>query len=104
MLYLCPLKPSNRFLYMRNYFLLTFLLGFCLVSPAQKMVISGVIVDRETKEPLTYASIGIKGKSIGTISNQLGEFDFYLASEHRNNFLVINMLGYKTFEAPVWSV
>jgi len=84
--------------------LLAVLLGFSLDSQAQKIVISGVILDRETKEPLTYASIGIRGRSIGTVSNQQGEFDFYLASEHRNNFLVINMLGYKTFEAPVWSV
>jgi hypothetical protein len=61
-------------------------------------------VDKETKEPLVYASIGIKGKSISTISNLVGEFDFYIPLELRNNFLVINMLGYGTYEAPIWTV
>jgi len=89
---------------MRNYFLLAVLLGSSLVGLAQKVVISGVVLDKETNEPLTYASIGIKGRSIGTISNALGEFDFHIPAEHRNNFLVVNMLGYKTFEAPIWSL
>jgi len=89
---------------MRNYFVLVVLMGFSQVSLAQKVMISGVVVDKETKEPLTYASIGIKGKSIGTISNQQGEFDFHIPAEQRNNFLVIDMLGYKTFEAPIWSL
>lgn len=71
---------------------------------AQELTISGKIVDKESSEPLSFASIGIMGKSIGTISNLQGEFDFHLSNELRNNILVINMLGYKTFEQPVWAV
>lgn len=79
-------------------------IGFSFVGLSQKLTVSGKVIDKETKEPLTFASIGIKGKSIGTVSNMQGEFDFHLSSEMRNDFLVINMLGYKTFEAPIWSV
>jgi hypothetical protein len=71
---------------------------------SQKILITGKVVDKETKEPLEYASIGIKGKSISTISNLVGEFDFYIPLELRNNFLVINMLGYGTYEAPIWTL
>ncbi len=73
-------------------------------SRAQPLTISGKIIDKESSEALSFASIGIMGKSIGTISNLQGEFDFHLSSELRNNILVINMLGYKTFEQPVWAV
>lgn len=77
-----------------------------LVVPtqAQKITVSGRVIDRESREALAFASIGIKGKSIGTISNLDGEFDFHIPSEYRNDILVISVLGYISFEAPVWSV
>ncbi|MBL0742118.1 carboxypeptidase-like regulatory domain-containing protein [Chryseolinea lacunae] len=62
------------------------------------------MLDNETQEPLTYASIGIKGKPIGTISNLQGEFDFHFPSEYRNELLIISMIGYENFEAPIWSL
>lgn len=83
-----------------------FFLGF-IISKAQnplKFTLSGKVVDLETKEPLPFASIGILGKSIGTISNLQGEFDFHIPSEYRNDIFVINMMGFQSFEAPVWSL
>lgn len=89
---------------MRNLFLVVIFLGFSFSGRSQILTVSGQIVDKETKEPLTFASISIKGKSIGTVSNLQGEFDFHIPGEMRNDFLVINMLGYKTHTAPVWSL
>lgn len=71
---------------------------------AQNITISGKVIDRETKEPLPFASVYVKGKAIGTISNLQGEFDFHIPSEYRNEMLVISMLGYGNFESPVWSM
>jgi hypothetical protein len=71
---------------------------------AQKITISGKVVDSETKEPLPFASIGLKGKSLGTISNLQGDFDFHIPEEYRNEILVISMLGYANLESPVWSL
>lgn len=70
----------------------------------QKITLSGKAIDTETKEPLPYATIGIKGKSIGTITNLQGEFDFHIPREFQNDLLVINMLGYETYEAPIWTL
>ncbi len=95
---------SYKFLYIRNLLLLIFFIGISIAGLSQKIKITGKVVDKETKEPLVYASIGIKGKSISTISNLIGEFDFHIPIELRNNFLVINMLGYGTYEAPIWTV
>jgi hypothetical protein len=83
--------------------------GLLLLIPvwqgwAQKITISGKALDRETREPLPFASVGIKGKALGTITNLQGEFDFHFPSEYRNEILVISMLGYLNYEAPVWTV
>lgn len=75
-----------------------------LAAWSQGITISAKVVDRETNEPLGYASVGLKSIAIGTISNEQGEFDFHLPAEYRNDFMVISMLGYKNFEAPVWSM
>jgi hypothetical protein len=71
---------------------------------AQRITISGRIVDKENNEALSFASIGVKGKALGTISNLQGDFDFHIDNNFRNDILVVNMLGYKSFEQPVWSL
>lgn len=75
-----------------------------LVAFGQDITVSATVVDKETNEPLGYASVGLKSVPIGTISNEYGEFDFHMPAEHRNDVMVISMLGYKNFEAPVWSL
>jgi len=71
---------------------------------AQTITISGRVQDKVTEEPLGFASVGLKGKSVGTITNLQGEFDFHFLSEYRNEVLVISMIGYKNFEAPIWTL
>lgn len=80
------------------------LLVFCLGGKAQMITVSGKAVDKDTQEALVFASVGIKGKPIGTITNLQGDFDFHLPNELRNDVLVISMLGYASFEAPVWTL
>ncbi|MBK7651971.1 MAG: carboxypeptidase-like regulatory domain-containing protein [Flammeovirgaceae bacterium] len=96
-------QSAKALLYTRNLFLILILLA-TLPGIAQKITISGKAIDKETKEALIFATIGIKGKSVGTITNLQGEFDFHIPREFQNDLLVINMLGYKTFEAPVWTL
>lgn len=89
---------------MRNLFLFCMILVVSFSLQAQRITISGKAIDKDTKEPLPFATIGIKGQSIGTITNLMGEFDFHISSELRNDLFVINMLGYKTYEVPVWTL
>lgn len=74
------------------------------VGWGQNITLSAIVQDKETKEALGFASVGIKGVPIGTISNNQGEFDFHFSSDYRNDILVISMLGYKNFEAPIWTL
>lgn len=79
-------------------------LGTHMVGNGQDITVSATVVDKETSEPLGYASVGLKSVAIGTISNSRGEFDFHMPAQYRNDVMVISMLGYKNFEAPVWSL
>lgn len=84
------------------FLLLNLFAGFGVMG--QNLTISSRAVDKDTREPLPFASVGIKGKPIGTITNLLGEFDFHFSEQYKNDMFVISMLGYQNFEVPVWSI
>jgi hypothetical protein len=84
--------------------LLPFFIIICWSAGAQTIVISAKLVDKETKEPIIFATVGIMGKSLGTISNMQGDFDFYFPAEFQNENLIVSTLGYNNFEAPIWSL
>jgi hypothetical protein len=84
--------------------LFVLIISLPLAGRAQNLTISAKIQDKETNEALGFASVGVKGVAIGTISNERGEFDFHVPVQYRNDILVISMLGYKNFEAPIWTL
>jgi hypothetical protein len=88
---------------MRRSLLLLFWFTSSAVS-AQILTISATVADRENGEALAFATVGIKNKSISTISNLQGEFDFHFSSEYENDTLGISILGYASYEAPVQSL
>ena len=87
-----------------NKVLIIFFFLTSSLAGAQKLIVSAKVVDKETKEPLIFATVGILGKPIGTITNMQGDFDFYIPAEYRNNNLVISILGYNNYEAPAWTL
>jgi TonB-linked SusC/RagA family outer membrane protein len=60
--------------------------------------IKGKVLD-EKGEPLQGASVHIKGKNIGTVTNSFGEFQLNNIDE--NDILVISFLGYTNVEQKV---
>lgn len=63
--------------------------------------ISGKIIDQNSKKGLPYASLGLRGKHIGTISNHDGDFTLSLSSNNINDTLVVSYIGFKNTEIPV---
>ena len=57
-----------------KYFFLFFLLTVSLSVLAQETKISGVVTDAETGQPISRASINVKGKLIGTVTDENGKF------------------------------
>lgn len=63
--------------------------------------ISGVVMDDESRSPLPSATIGLKSKGRGTISNSNGEFSLRITPDCINDTLVVSYLGYYGREIPV---
>ncbi|MDR0825493.1 MAG: carboxypeptidase-like regulatory domain-containing protein [Prevotella sp.] len=65
------------------------------------MMLSGVINDQITDEPLSYSGIGVNNTTIGTISNQNGEFKLILPDSLRDSVIKLSHLGYQSQEIEV---
>ncbi|MBK9389678.1 MAG: carboxypeptidase-like regulatory domain-containing protein [Bacteroidetes bacterium] len=63
--------------------------------------ISGTITDSESKEGLPYATIALKNKGKGTVTNNNGEFGLKIGTDMINDTLSVSYLGYINREMPV---
>lgn len=66
--------------------------------------LSGQLQDRQTQEPLSFASIYLLGTTIGTTSNNEGEFVFHIPTDLRADTLVISLIGYNTLKRKLTEV
>ncbi len=82
-------------------FLYFFILANTLFAQVSFITISGRVTDIEDQTPLPFASIGLKGTSLGTITNTQGEFDFHIPAGLKDGTMVISMLGYKDLAESV---
>ena len=85
---------KRKFALACNLFLL---LNLALYS--QTLKIRGVVYDKGTNEPVSFASVGLNDNSGGTISNINGEF--YLEKKSTADSIYVSFLGYKTAKLPV---
>ena len=83
-------------------FLIIFTLFISQMIIAQgKGVIKGQLLDKEmNNEPLSFASVFLKGTTIGTETDLDG--NFMLSVDSGDYILVFDFLGYKTLEVPVF--
>ncbi|NDV97095.1 carboxypeptidase-like regulatory domain-containing protein [Dysgonomonas sp. 521] len=59
---------------------------------------TGMIYDRITDEPLAYSTVGVNNTTIGTISNQDGEFKLILPDSLRHSIIRLTRVGYENQE------
>lgn len=78
------------------------IISFLLIAlaNAQTRNTTGVVVDGDSGEPLTGASITVKGSQQGCISDLNGKFTFHQALSEQQT-LVVSYIGYQTIEIPV---
>ena len=70
-------------------------------SAVKVKYITGKIIDNETSEPLPFATIALKNKGKGTVTNINGDFGMKIASNFINDTLSVSYLGYLGREIPV---
>jgi len=82
---------------------------FCLVISTSiysqnKSMVTGTITNKDDKEPLPFASITLKNYPIGVISNENGEFDFYIPKSKLNDTISVSFIGFDSYEIPIQSI
>jgi len=75
-----------------HLFLVTLLLGLSVLTFTQ-VPIRGVVLEDETGERMVGASVILKGKAVGTVSNERGEFELTV-SEQPPFTIVVSFVGY----------
>jgi len=55
----------------------------------------GIVVDRKSGDPLSFASLTIAGTNISTVTNHEGFFSLKIAKEINNAKITVSFLGYK---------
>lgn len=76
-----------------RFIFLSLLCGFSFFSHAQ-FVVTGIIMDSSSREPLASASVFCQNTTIGTSTNKQGEF--YLSLKSGGYDLIISYTGYQT--------
>jgi CarboxypepD_reg-like domain len=76
-----------------------FLFSFSKLTQSQTPTLKGVnlmgkIIQQENNLPLSYVSIGVLNKSLGTLTDTLGNFDFQVSRENLADTLQISLVGY----------
>ena len=85
-----------------NYFMKIALFFFFLSVPVllfsqnENEFIRGKIIDGQSAQPLPFASIKIKTKMLGVVSNVNGDFQIPLKLKDLSDSIVISCIGYST--------
>ena len=72
-----------------------------LSDSTNSLNIVGTILDVDTKKALSYANISVFNKSIGTVSNEQGNFVLKLPYNDLNDKIVVSYMGYKNAIIPI---
>ncbi|WP_019037964.1 carboxypeptidase-like regulatory domain-containing protein [Psychroflexus tropicus] len=63
--------------------------------------VSGVIIDKEFENKISYVNIGIKSKGVGTVSDENGAFELIIPKGFENSMLTFSHLGYEIYSINI---
>jgi hypothetical protein len=66
-----------------------------LSASLQAQVFSGKVLDAKTAETLPFVSIGIPGKSVGTVAQLDGSFNITISDIYNNDSIRFSIIGYE---------
>ncbi|MCK4749216.1 MAG: carboxypeptidase-like regulatory domain-containing protein, partial [Bacteroidales bacterium] len=72
-----------------------------IIEEIDRSFIKGEILDTRTGKPLPYATLALFGTSLGSITNQNGEFSFKIPGDLPDPMVVVSYMGYKSMFIPV---
>lgn len=91
---------KNLFIKRKGINILLFFVTTFIFSQTGIIKVDGLILDAN-KEPLPYVAVSILSKSIGTSSNDDGEFSLKLTKTNLNDSITFSTIGFKTLKIKV---
>lgn len=89
-------------MFLRN--MLIFLLLCCMATTvtvhAQVKILKGIVLDKQSDEPIPYASAVFKKSGRGVLTDSLGNFIFHFNQWPVGDTLEVNNIGYKITQIP----
>ncbi len=81
---------------MKKYTLISFLFLFIISGLwAQENIVSGIILDSVSNEPLPFTNIGVLNKDEGTVSNSEGRYTLSLENVSPKDSVFFSFVGYR---------
>ncbi len=80
----------------RYYVLLFLIVTACSPAVAQGLLLTGHIQDQRTHRPISFVSLGIKGKNVGTVADENGHFSLRISDSLASDSLTFSAIGYRT--------
>jgi hypothetical protein len=76
------------------------LVTHCFTAGAQNKILKGIIVDKQSDEPIPFASAVFKIDGHGALTDSLGKFEIRLPSWPVGDTLEVSSVGYKVLLVP----
>lgn len=76
--------------------ILSLLILLTTLSLFAQNLVTGTLKDAETGNPIAYANIGIAHRNVGTVSGELGKFEFEIPLIMETDSVKLSCIGYKT--------
>lgn len=102
-MYISYIQPLANHMFSKLLYLFCFLLGFYYSFAQTKEFVVGQLVDSQTGQPVVFATVRIKDKPLGVISNTEGDFKIPQKYKTENEILQISSMGYETLEISLSS-
>ncbi len=93
--------------YKGQIFLILLIIVFSLnslsqgLSPSLPIELKGIVIDKETPNPVAYVGIGIQGKPLGTLSDSAGHYGFFIGKENLGDSLLLSTVGYYSLKLAI---
>ena len=65
------------------------------------LTIEGTVKDKKKNKPLPFATISLKNHSVGTITNDEGDFIFKIDPTFQTDTLIVSYIGYENQSIPI---
>ena len=64
-----------------------------------------MVLNIENSEPIPFASIGIEGTAVGTVSNNQGSYELHFDQKYlKNGMLTVSCIGFGAYQIPLTSI